>query len=328
MSMKSKVGYGRKRDLSGAIESGKIDGGDIIITSDTQEMVFIDPENVPVFTKSRTQNEIEVNGVDGLGIPNNTKIPAGKSLDEIVKMLVQKTIPAVYTQPTAVIENNGGQAPGEVEAGTYITPKLRAVFNKGDAGSLTNFEILKNGISIISGTDPACNYSALPFMIGDETVSFVAKATYSGGDIKNDNLGEPSPNGYIESGIVRSAEYMITGHRNLFYGTGIGRVPELNSDVIRTLQNKHLNPTEGFRFRMVIPTGQQYVIIAYKDTIADLKQVYYVEGSDPNLGKNFVKREVQVADARGKGYGLIGYKAFTLQLSTPSKSTMTLDITI
>lgn len=91
MAMKSKVGYGKKGDLAGAIESGKIDSGDIVITSDTQEMAFIDSSNTPIYTKARTQEEIKVNGVTGLGIANNSTIPAGKSLDEIIKMLVQKS---------------------------------------------------------------------------------------------------------------------------------------------------------------------------------------------------------------------------------------------
>ena len=328
MSMKTKTGYGKKTGLNAAIEAGTIDSGDIVFTSDTEELAFIKPGNKPMYVKSRTQEAIKVNGVTGLGIANNQTIPAGKSLDEIVKMLVQKAIPATYTKPTAAITNNGGQAAGAVEAGTSITPKLRATFNKNDAGNLTKLEILKGGQSVGNGTTSPYDYTGDSIVIGDETISFTSKATYGEGAIKNDNLGQQSPNGHITAGSVTSSAYSITGQRNLFYGTGVGSVPGLTSDVVRKLANKRLNPTQGLSFNISIATGQQYVVFAYPATLRDVNQVMYVETNDPGMAENFEKKLVDVADARGGANGLKSYKVYTYAMSTPAAANMTFKVTI
>lgn len=51
--MKAKVGYGAKEDLAKAIEDLKVDPGDIIATSDTEEIGFIKPDNTVMYFKSR-----------------------------------------------------------------------------------------------------------------------------------------------------------------------------------------------------------------------------------------------------------------------------------
>lgn len=324
---KSRFGFGAKEDIGTAVEAGTINEYDFLCL-DNGEVGWIDANKKTVINTPRTQTDIKVNGVTGLGIGNNETITAGKSLDEIVKMLVQKPIPATYTKPSVSIANNGGSASGDVEAGTSVTPKLRATFNKNDAGDLTKLEILKGGQSVGSGTATPYDYSGEAIVIGDETVTFTAKATYNEGAIKNNNLGQASPDGHITAGSVTSGNYSVTGRRNLFYGTGVGATPELTSDVVRKLANKKLNPTQGYSFTMNVATGQQYIIIAYKDNLRDLFKVHYVEGNDPNLGKNFVKSTLQVADSRGGENGLVGYKCFVLQLSTPAKANMTLNVTI
>lgn len=328
MSMKTKIGYGNRNDIAGAIAKGTLDAGDLVPTKDTEELVFIRPDNSQMVVKSRTQEDIKVNGVTGLGIGNNETIPAGKSLDEIVKMLVQKAVPATYTRPTASIANNGGQGAGAVEAGTSITPKLRATFAKNDAGNLTKLEILKGGVSVGSGTATPYDYTGEAIVIGDETITFTAKATYEEGAIKNNNLGQPSPNGHITAGSVNSGNYSITGQRNMFYGTGIGKAPTPTSDVIRGLANKKLNPTQGYVFNIPIAVGQQYVVIAYPATLRDINQVMYVETNDPGMVGNFKKTTVDVADARGGSNGVKSYKVYMYEMATPAAANMTFKVTI
>lgn len=328
MSMKYKIGYGKSTSLQEAITNETIDAGDVVFTSDTEEVAFIKPDNTPMYAKARTKEAIKVNGVTGLGIANGQTIPVGKSLDEVIKMLVQKAIPATYTAPKITLTNNGGQAAGAVEAGTSVTPKLRAAFTKNDAGNLTSIKIKKGTEEVSTGATATHDYTGSAVVVGDNTLSFTAEAAYAEGAIKTDNLGNQPPNGHITAGTITSSPYTITGQRNLFYGTGVGNAPSLTSDAIRALTNKRLNPTAGMSFTINVAVGQQYVVIAYKDTLRDLNKVHYVEGNDPNLAANFVKSTVQVADARGGSNGLVGYKAYVLQLSTPAKATMTLNVTI
>ncbi len=328
MAMKTKIGSGNKSALESAIQAGTIDSGDIVFLKDTEEAAFIKSDNKPMYVKSRTQEPIKVNGVTGLGIGNGQTIPAGKSLDEIVKMLVQKAVPATYTKPSASLTNNGGQAAGAVEAGTSITLKLRATFNKNDAGNLTKLEVLKGGESVGNGTSSPYDYTSEPIVVGDETISFTAKATYEEGAIKNDNLGQQSPNGHILAGSVTSSAYSITGQRHLFYGTGVGATPELNSEAVRNLSNKKLNPTQGFSFNIPISIGQQHVIFAYPATLRDVNQVMYVETNDTGMASSFEKKLVDVADARGEQNGLKSYKVYSYSMSTPAAAGMTFKVTI
>ncbi len=326
--LKVKFATGKKVKIEQAKKDGMIDANDFIITSDTDELAFINKEGETRFIKDRTDEAVQFKGTSIGNWTDGKTVPEGMTFTEWLKQAAQKAIPATYTKPTVALANNGGQASGAVEAGTSISPKLRATFNKNDAGTLTALDVLKGGVKVGGGTTSPYDYVGEAIVVGDETITFTAKATYGEGAIKNNNLGQSSPDGHIEAGSVNSSNYSITGQRNLFYGTGVGTAPELTSDFIRKLQNKKLNPTQGYSFSMTVATGQQYVVIAYRDNLRDLNKVHYVEGNDPNLGKNFVKSTIQVADARGGQNGLVGYKVFVLQLSTPGKAPMTLNVTI
>ena len=326
--LKVKFATGKKAKIEQAKKDGMIDANDFIITSDTDELAFINKEGETRFIKDRTDEAVQFKGTSIGNWTDGKTVPEGMTFTEWLKQAAQKAIPATYTKPTVALANNGGQASGAVEAGTSISPKLRATFNKNDAGTLTALDVLKGSVKVGGGTTSPYDYVGEAIVVGDETITFTAKATYGEGAIKNNNLGQSSPDGHIEAGSVNSSNYSITGQRNLFYGTGVGTAPELTSDFIRKLQNKKLNPTQGYSFSMTVATGQQYVVIAYRDNLRDLNKVHYVEGNDPNLGKNFVKSTIQVADARGGQNGLVGYKVFVLQLSTPGKAPMTLNVTI
>lgn len=191
MASISKHAFGSKANIETAKASGAINERDILFL-DNQEIGWIDKDGNTVMSTSRTQADISVNGVTGLGIANNATIPAGTSFDELVKMLVQKPIPATYTKPTLSLANNGGQASGNVEAGTSITPKLKATFTKNDAGNLTAIAIKNGSTDVATGTTSPLTYEGEAIVIGDETITFNASATYADAPVKNNNLGQES----------------------------------------------------------------------------------------------------------------------------------------
>lgn len=326
--MKTKIGYGNRDDIAKSIADGILDAGDIIPVKDTEELIFIRPDNSQMVLKSRTQEEITVKGVTGLGIENNSVIPAGKSLDEIVTLFVQKTIPAKYVQPTISVFNDAMQRTKVVEVGTIITPKFQAVFSQNDAGSLSKLEILQGEVSAGESTSSPYTYTGSPVIISDETLSFTARATYAEGEIKDNNLDQPSPEGHIETGSVDSESYEILGKRNLFYGTGAGTIPELTSTVIRDLTNKTLNPEPGLIFDLSLAKGEQYAVIAYPATLRDISQITYIETSDSSMVRMFSQSLVDVADARGGENGLMSYKVYTFTMSVPAAADMTFKVTI
>lgn len=332
MPKNAKHAFGASANLDTALREGKIDAYDILfLDSDSKPKVgwvTKDGKVAIAESESTTDENILVNGVEGLGIPNGSTIPAGKSLNDVIKMLVQKAIPAKYTKPTVSLGNNGGQVAGDVEAGTTITPKLRASFSKNDAGDLTAITIKKGADSVTNGTTSPLDYNGEEVVVGDETITFTATADYADAPVKNDNLGNPSKDNWFGAGTVNSNAYNITGKRNMFYGTGVGDVPELTSDVVRGLSNKKLAPANGNTIEIKVAVGQQYVVFAYPSTLRDVNNVTYVEANDGGMAQNFAKTIIDVADARGGENGKMEYKSYSYHMSVPAAAPMTFKVTI
>ena len=281
------------------------------------------------FLKETVGEDIQVNGVNIGNLTDGKTISRDLTLAQFIKQMVQKAIPASYTQPSVSLVNNGGQAAGNVEAGSSVNIKLRANFTKNDAGDLTALEIKKGAEQVATGSSSPVDYSSTEaLVVGDETVTFTATATYGEGEIKNNNLGEPSPDGHITAGSKNSSGYSITGRRNAFYGTGVGATPELNSANIRSLTNKKLAPANGNTITINVAAGQQYVIIAYPATLRDITQIKYEETNDIGALSKFTKTQVQVADARGGENGMMDYKVYSYGMAVPGPAAMIFNVII
>ena len=327
MAIVTKHAFGSKENIDTAKANGTIDAGDLLFL-DNREIGWIDKNGNTVMSTSRTQEDIVVNGVTGLGISNGATISAGTSLEDFVKMVVQKAIPATYTKPTISIANNSGQASGNVEAGTTITPKLKATFTKNDAGDLTSIVIKNRSTEVANGTASPLTYDGDSVVIGDESITFTASATYGDAPVKTNNLGQESTENWFAGGTINSGNYTITGKRNAFYGTGVGDVPEVTSNMVRGLANKKLAPAAGTSFNINVSVGQQYIVIAYPATLRDINNVTYVEANDSGMASNFTKTIIDVADARGESNGLMSYKVYTYGMAVPAAANMTFKVTI
>ena len=323
----TKHAFGAKENIEAAKTSGAIDAYDVLHLSNG-EIAWIDANNNTVINTPRTQTDIPVNGVTGLGIGNGETIPAGASIDEIVKMLVQKAVPATYTKPTLSLANNGGQASGNVEAGTSVTPKLKATFTKNDAGALSAISIKQGSDAVTEGTTSPLTYAGEAIVVGDETVSFTASATYGDAPVKNNNLGQESKENWFAGDTITSSAYSITGKRNMFYGTGVGAVPEITSDFVRGLGNNKLAPAQSTSVTINVAIGQQYIAFAYPADLRDVNQVEYVEANDKGMASSFTKTTIDVADARGGSNGLKSYKVYTYAMAVPAAAGMTFKVTI
>lgn len=323
-----KLALGAKEDIQTAITEETIGPGALVIT-DNNEMAFVRDDKTVDFLKETVGEDIQVNGVNIGNLTDGKTISRDLTLAQFIKQMVQKAIPASYTQPSVSLVNNGGQAAGNVEAGSSVNIKLRANFTKNDAGDLTALKIKKGAEQVATGSSSPVDYSSTEaLVVGDETVTFTATATYGEGEIKNNNLGEPSPDGHITAGSKNSSGYSITGKRNAFYGTGVGATPELNSANIRSLTNKKLAPANGNTITINVAAGQQYVIIAYPATLRDITQIKYEETNDIGALSKFTKTQVQVADARGGENGLMDYKVYSYGMAVPAPAAMTFTVTI
>ena len=326
--MQTKIGYGNKDNIETAITEQTLDSGDIVFTKDTNEMAFIDSENTPHFMKSRSTKDYTLNGTDLGALKDGETIPEGTSIDDLLNMITQKAIAPTYTQPTVSLAKSGsGTAAGNYEAGTSITPILTATFNKNDAGDLTKLAVLKGGSEVGSGATSPYTYTGEAVVLGDETITFTAQATYADGPIKDNNLGQPDATGQIKAGTKTSSALSYVGQRNAFWGYGAGTIESPTSDQIRGLANKRLNVSANNVISVAIATGSQHIIFALPAP-RTLTQVSYDDLGDKGMLSAFTSSTVQVADARGGENGLKDYNVYIYNMSTPSAATMNFSFTI
>lgn len=321
--------HGASSGIQGKIDDGTINESDIVITSDTDEIVYIDETKTqkPLgSSKSKQEWEVQLGsgGTVG-GLKTGDTIPEGTTMDELIKLLTQKSVPASYTQPGVTCRVSTGTAAGSYEVGTEINTTLQGTFTKNDAGELTTIEILKNGVSIQSQATSPITTEAQTFTLGEETVSFTAKATYAAGPVKNDNLGQPSPEGQIKAGSKTSSALSFTGKRNLFYGTGVGTTPSVTSELVRGLSGKQLGPSNGTSFNINVAAGQQYVVIAYPATLRKITKCFYVE-QNTDLVENFTEQTISVQGANGAAGA--DYRVLVYQMAVPAAAGMTLQVQI
>ena len=310
--------FGEKANLESAVSGGTVNEYDEVFLTDTDELAYINAAKEVKMVTPRTQAEITVMGNSNIGsFKPNDKIPAGTSLEEFIKKLVQVQVPPTYSQPTITLAKyDDGTASGTLEAGTTVNPKMTATFTQRDAGALTKIVINKGGSPIEeaeSATSPY-DYTGDSFVLGDETVTFTATATYAEGEIKNDNLGSPYPEGHITAGSKTSSNYSFTGARKSFWGSGVGSVPALTSDVVRGLDGSELNLGNGVK-EVKFAAGIQYIVFAVPAT-KKLTQINYV-GVDDGMLPNFETETVQVADARGGENGLKDYTVYKYGAAAP-----------
>lgn len=315
--------YGAKDGIQGKIDDGTITPSDFVVTKE-DELVFIDKAKAQhTLGSSKTKAPIKVTGTSLGGIADGSTIEAGTSLDDFLKKLLVKRIPASYTKPTLSLGTSVATTPQEV--GSVINPNLTATFAQNDAGALTNLKISKGGTQLVQGTEsPLTSQQEITF--ADEAVKFRATADYAQGAIKNDNLGEQSPAGRIEAGSIQSNELVFQGKRKSFAGAGVGQLPELNSVNIRKFTSRGLGLGKGSKFDILVDAGQQHIVIAYPAIVGDIAQIRYEEGNDNNMAANFQKQTIQVAGHNN--FTPVNYNVYTYVMDVPAAAKITFKITL
>lgn len=156
---------------------------------------------------------------------NGDVIPAGTSLETILRKILIQQIPPTYTAPII----NSTVIPvttAIVQAETFTTTnyeviitwpygqaprfKINSTFINNDAGDLTAFS--KDSSNLIMGLDTlSSNISnktatwtgiALPNTIANANLNFSLSCSYKEGAIKNDNLGNVYSTGHIMAGTI------------------------------------------------------------------------------------------------------------------------------
>lgn len=268
--------------------------------------------------------DIEVMGSEIGALKVGDTIKATDTIADTLKKILQTRIPATYTAP--VVSLNVGTAAGSYEAGTTMNNIMSAVFAKNDAGDLSSLTITKNGTEVATGATSPVAYTWSD-VLGDGTTSFVTTAVYGAGAIKNDNLGDPSPNGAIPAGN-KTASRNYTGIRKYFYGVdhdGVLDALTASAD-IRGLTASSGAANKGTKFTISVPAGSTRCTIAFPTTVGTLAQVLYRESGNANITGQFNLTTAQVEGANG--YTAVSYNVYTVSWPQPTAGAMTFDVTI
>lgn len=320
---------GNKADIQDQIDAGKIDGSDFVVAKDVDEFIYVDKvhhQHVLGNAKSKESHEVNLgaNGEVG-GLKTGDTVDAGISIDELIKKIVTKRVPAVYAQPTLGLVATGTLA-GSYEVGTQIKTTLTAAFTQNDAGALTSVKINDGTADVVEGTASPLVATDHTFTLGEGTTTFKATAAYAEGVIKNDNLGDASPAGHVTASSIESKAVTFTGKRCAFYGAGAGEAPVLDSASVRALAGKTLGPVKGTSFDIPVAVGQQYVVFAIPSALKSTPTALYVETNDSGAISKFTKSSVTVEGANGATAA--GYDVYCYQMSVGAAAGMTFKITL
>lgn len=273
----------------------------------------------------KTSENISVMLKSNLGsLTNGYTIPAGTSIDTIIKQMVQVQIPPTYSAPTLTLKATGATA-GSYEEGTEVTPTLTSTFVKNDAGALTAIVIKKNNVEVASSTTSPATHTETITVSG--TITYSSTATYGEGAIKNDNFNQPYSTGHIEAGSKSSSEIKYTSYRKYFYGADNVTTAATTSDNVRGFVNSSSSgASAGTTFNVSVTKGQTRATFAYPATLRDVSSVKYVEFNNDESKTFFNKTTVQVKGAND--YTAIDYKVYTYIPDQPFPSNMTFAVTI
>lgn len=324
--------HGKEGNIAQAITEGKINGSDFVVTSDTDNLIYVNKEQdslVPhILGGAKTKEPLTVNlGKDGAlgGYSTNDTISAGTSLDDIIKKLLVKRIPATYTKPTV---NIACPKAGSYEVGTSVEVGVTGTFKQNAGGAVTKMQVIKNGATpaaLESATSPITYAETLSVPDGNTTYKVIAE--YAQGAIKKDNLGDDSLAGRIEAGSVTSSTSTITGFRKAFYGAGLGDPAITTSDNIRALGHSANAVKKGTTFSISVPEGQQFAVFAYPKSIGEVAQVMYVETNDTGASSKFTRGEVNVCGATAE-QDAIAYYVYSYKMAVPASANMTFKVTL
>ena len=249
-------------------------------------------------------SELEHDIVSNVSVGNSsagTTFPQGMTFTEYVEKVHVATLPPSVriTTPTATTKEVGEvittlPISATITKNTYTLSK--ADFYDGNVLLNTITGIPANGVVSM---DYSCNNN-------DTNMKIKVVATDS-------------------SGLTGNASVDIKFARGIFYGTSTTDNLYNTSALVRSLSNKELGKTSGYKFTVDIPVGTKSVIIAIPSTMS-LSTVNFRESMNMDVLSTFSISNVDVQGANG--YTAIGYKVYQYIATSPFSQASHYDVTM
>lgn len=245
------------------------------------------------------------------GITEGSTVTAGTSFNDLMKTMLQSTVPPTYTIPEAgaILSPNGN-----VEIGTTTNITITPTFNQHDGGPFNNVVLKKDG-TIITTQTTLTPYIHVSQIIGAGAITYSATISYDEGPIKDDNMGDPYPIGQIPAGTVVGESNIIGVYYN-WYGA-YGETPPVDGSDLRTLATTISNTfdlntgTSAKSFVIGIPASK--TLLSVFDGVTDLTANYPLSAI------------TTVPDAAGND---VSYNVYILNVALPYSSNHVHKITL
>lgn len=258
------------------------------------------------------------------------KLTTGMSMTEVLEALLQKSRDPQKANPSiASFVVTDGEGNTDFEAGTELVAHWNSVFHPGNYSykstalkdpitpvsgtgvSVEQWEIFQGSTTgVLIGTEPQ-GVRQTAMILGDNTVPFTARATYSAGNFALTNLDKlPDVDVKIEkSTSVRTS--LITTYRKAFAG-GINPDATVTSDIIRALEVGE-KAEKGKTIYFNAHKGDEKLVIAIPALISTAEPTFEYFSLAWDNFPGFIRHTtvVEVADARGENNGMVDYVVFT-----------------
>lgn len=269
--------------------------------------------------------------VGNVKLNQGTLAAAGKSVAELFTEIFTKELNPGKTEPkvSKFTITNGTS----FEAGTTVTPKWIAEFNPGyytykstatkepitpvtgTGVVVSSWDISKESTVIshdVTGTGDS-------FVIGDDKITFTAKANYNAGNYALTNLNKlPASDVQIAAGN-KTATATIYSYRNMYSG-GTKSTGTITQDILKALNSKKaVKPTGAANaWEFTAKAGDEKVIFAFPTNkfTGTPKFEYFTLSWGPAAGFNKVA-DVEVSDKRGGENGKTTYNVYEFVPAAP-----------
>lgn len=248
------------------------------------------------------EEDIQSIGVETVGaVEPNDILEQGKSFTEIMKQIFQKTVPPTYTTPTSSLASNPSSTQ---EIGATVNYIMTPSFNQNDGGAITQVLIKRDG-TIISNQGDLTPYTDSSRIVQAGSLGYSVDISYAQGDIKDDNFGNPYPDGRIEAGIT-TANRSVSGAYYNWYGSN--PTEPVDGSEIRALGSSFNNS-----FTLNTGSTNKFMVIGIPAT-KSLVSVIDLDALNANITNNYILSGT-VAQVNDGGGNPVSHKIYVLSIA-------------
>jgi hypothetical protein len=234
------------------------------------------------------------------GIYNDgTTIPAGTSLETIIRnMLITRVFPT-YNAPLLSVASGSPSISTTYEVGfTIPTFTINPTYTPRDGGSLVGYAYLRNGSTLGNGS----TFTVNSFQI-NSTTTLQVSARYGDGPIYNDNLGDPYPDTSIKANSLINTLTINTLYP-YFYGKSSTQptAASIAASIQAGTATKVLADANG-TVSVAYNANGEFIWFAHLGTQTTKTKWYFTELNSGNIGNgNFINAPVTQNVTSPQGY--------------------------